>query len=277
MTARRQLGTEAADPCFADIERWPTEAAVEAMLDDQAAGLALARTQASAIAAAAEAAAGRLREGAGRLIYAGAGTSGRVAVQDGVELCPTFGWRKERLLFLVAGGLAALTESAEGAEDDRSAGMEAVGQHGIASSDVVICVAASGRTPFTCGVAEAASAAQACAIGIANNSATPLSGLVSHAIEVDSGPEVIAGSTRMKAGTVQKAVLNALSTAVMIRLGLVERGLMVSMRVSNDKLRQRSVRIVQQAAGVSEQAAAEALARTAHDIRKAIALARAPR
>lgn len=269
MSSRGQ-GTEGIDPRFAEIEQWPTGEAVQALLDDQIAGLEQARRVAPALAMAAEAAAERLRSGIGRLVYAGAGTSGRIAVQDGVELRPTYGWPMERLLFLLAGGDKAITESVEGAEDDQEAGRREVAGHAIGPADVVLCVAASGRTPFTCAVAEAAREAGALTVGFVNNLDAPLSALVEHAIEAATGPEVIAGSTRMKAGTAQKALLNAFSTAVMIRLGLVRRGLMVSMRVSNQKLRTRSVDIVSLAAGVGRAEALDALEQSGFDIPAAI-------
>ena len=268
-------GTEGFDPRFAKIEHWPTSDAVAAIIADQAAGLRLALASAGVIAVAAQAAAERLADSGGRIVFAGAGTSGRVAVQDGVELHPTYGWPKDRLLFLLAGGSAALLDSIEGAEDDEAAGHEQVADNHIGPADVVICVAASGRTPFTCVVAGSATRSGALSIGICNNLGAPLASVVQHSIAIPTGPEVIAGSTRMKAGTVQKAVLNALSTAIMLRLGLVEGGWMVAMRVSNEKLKLRSVAIVQAAAGVSPEAAVAALEAKAYDIRAAISAVRA--
>jgi N-acetylmuramic acid 6-phosphate etherase len=264
--------TEDRDPRFADIDSWPTSDAVEAMLDGQIAALVAIRDATSAIAAAADAAAIRLSSG-GRLVYAGAGTSGRVAVQDGVELGPTFGWPEVRLVYLVAGGMAALTQSAEGAEDDEVAARAAVKAAQIDQNDVVIGVAASGRTPFTLAILESARAAGALTIAIANNPGAPLLAVAEHGLLAATGSEIIAGSTRMKAGTAQKAILNILSTAIMLRLGRVYRGLMVDMQVSNDKLLARAQAMVASLAACSPEVAAHALEQTNHNIKAAILVA----
>ena len=271
MTKAAEMGTEASDAKFADIAQWPTRLVVRRMIDDQIEGLKAVNDQANQIAIVADVMALRLRSG-GRLIYAGAGTSGRIAVQDGVELRPTFGWPLNRIDFLIAGGSGALTESVEGAEDDSGSAKSAVDDRSITSSDVVICVAASGRTPYTVGVAKAASELGALTVGISNNSDTELSACVSYAIEIATGPEVIAGSTRLKAGTAQKSVLNALSTAIMLRLGFVQQGLMVSMQVTNEKLFKRAVGIIQTVAKVSALEAEALLQRADLDIQKAIAM-----
>lgn len=271
MTKTVELATEASNEKFADIEQWPTHLVVRRLIDDQIEGLKAVSHQASQIAIVAEAMASRLRKG-GRLIYAGAGTSGRIAVQDGVELKPTFGWPSDRVDFLIAGGAGALTESVEGAEDDFHSAQSAIKERNVSSADVVICVAASGLTPYTVGVARAASELGALTVGVSSNSDTELSNCVSYAIEVATGPEVIAGSTRLKAGTVQKGVLNALSTAMMLRLGFVQQGLMVSMQVTNEKLFRRAVGIIQTIANVSSTEAEALLMQADLDIRKAIAL-----
>jgi N-acetylmuramic acid 6-phosphate etherase len=231
--------TEDRDSRFTDIDQWPTIDAIEAMLDGQIAAILAIRDATQSIAIAAEAAAHRLSNG-GRLIYAGAGTSGRVAVQDGVELSPTFGWPQNRLGYLLAGGIEALSKSAEGAEDDEVAGKAAVLAEKIGDNDVVIGVAASGRTPFTIAVLNAARAAGALTIAISNNPAAPILDAGEYGILAATGSEIIAGSTRMKAGTAQKAILNMLSTAIMLRLGRVYNGLMVDMQISNDKLQARA-------------------------------------
>jgi N-acetylmuramic acid 6-phosphate etherase len=232
------------------------------MLEGQLAAAAAVQSQAGAIAAAAEAAAERLRDPKGRLIYAGAGTSGRLAVLDGVELGPTFDWPDERLVFALAGGNAALTSSVEGAEDDGEAGAQAVRDASPSSADIVIGVAASGRTPYTVAAVRAGAEAGALTIGMAGNPDTPLLAAAAHPILLDTGPEVVAGSTRMKAGTAQKIALNLFSTALMLRLGRVHGGLMVSMRLSNDKLRRRAADMVARIGG-SDHAAAEAALRDA--------------
>lgn len=266
------MSTEAVDPRFVDIDRWPTEAAVDAMLESQFAAVAAVKSQVSAIAAAAEDAAARLGR-VGRLVYVGAGTSGRIAVQDGVELFPTYNWPRERLVLLMAGGPSALTESVEGAEDDSDAGRAAVAAAVVGRTDVLIGVAASGRTPFTIAAIEAARAAGALSIAVTNNPAAPLLAQAHHKIVADTGGEVVAGSTRMKAGTAQKAVLNMLSTATMLRLGLVYRGYMVNMRASNDKLRRRAQAMIRDIAAVDEDTAARALAAAGLEIKHGILIA----
>ena len=266
-------GTEIVDPRYIDIDSWPTEDAAEAMLDGQLSAVASLRGQTAVLARAAEAAARCLSAG-GRLVYVGAGTSGRIAVQDGVELGPTFGWPQERLAFLIAGGLDALSVSAEGAEDDRDEALRQLAAQGLGQGDVVIGVAASGRTPFTVAAVEEARRASALTIGVANNPHSPLLAAAEFAILADTGSEPIAGSTRLKAGTAQKVVLNILSTAIMLRLGHVYRGLMVDMVISNDKLLHRAHQMVQSLSGCSEDAAAAAVAAAGNDIKKAVLIAR---
>lgn len=264
--------TEDHDPDFVDLDRWPTIRAVEAMLDGQMAALAAVRATTGAIAVAADAAALRLAA-AGRLVFSGAGTSGRVAVQDGVELGPTFGWPDTRLAYLLAGGIAALSHSAEGAEDDICAAKLAVAEAGIGSDDVVIGVAASGRTPFTLAVIAAARAAGALTIAVTNNPGAPILAAADHGLLAATGSEIIAGSTRMKAGTAQKAILNTLSTAIMLRLGRVYRGLMVDMQISNEKLLARAQAIVSSLAGCPVDLARQALDATGGNIKAAVLVA----
>lgn len=267
------MPTEATDPRYREIDRWPTETAVEAMLEAQLAAIAALKNQTAAMAAAIEAAAERLRRG-GRIAYAGAGTSGRIGVQDGVELTPTFNWPFERLVFLIAGGPAALTRTQEGAEDSREAAIASVAEEGIGPDDVLIGVAASGRTPYVIAALEAARAAGALTIGVANNADTPVLHAAEHAVLADTGSEVVAGSTRMKAGTAQKVTLNLISTGIMLRLGLVHHGLMVNMQVSNAKLRQRAIRMVGTLAGVEAAPAEAALDAGERDIKTAVLVAR---
>jgi N-acetylmuramic acid 6-phosphate etherase len=267
------MSTEKINPKYADLDLWPTAQAVAVMAEGQAEAAALVQAQADAIASAADAAAERLRDGKGRLIYIGAGTSGRIAVQDGVELVPTFNWDADRLLYLLAGGTEALLASVEGAEDDSDAAQEAIERAALSSADVAIGVAASGRTPYTLAAVRSAAAAGALTIGIANNRATPLLDAAAHPILLDTGPEILAGSTRMKAGTAQKIALNLFSTAIMLRLGRVYRGLMVDMRTSNRKLRDRAVRMVEEISGVDAPAAATALERAGDDIKLASLIA----
>ncbi len=187
----------------------------------------------------------RLSTGKGRLIYVGAGTSGRLGVQDGAELWPTFGWPKERFAYLIAGGDKALTQSVERAEDDITDAFLRVRDLEIGKNDIVIALAASGSTLFTRKAVNEAKSCGALTIGIANNGGSPLLEECDHPIFLDTGAEPIAGSTRMKAGTSQCVVLKILSTLVMVRLGYVYKGMMVNVRAVNDKLKRRAVAMVQ--------------------------------
>lgn len=267
------MSTETVDPRFINVERWPTDLAVEAMLEGQLAAIAALKSQTAAIAGAAEAGAARLNRD-GRLIYAGAGTSGRLAVQDGVELGPTYNWPAERLVFLLAGGTEAMLRSVEGAEDKAEDAVAAIEASGVREEDVVIGVAASGRTPFVIGALNAARAKGALTIAISNNAGAPILAGADHAIVAETGAEIVAGSTRMKAGTAQKAALNMLSTAMMLRSGLVHRGLMVNMRVSNEKLLARARRMVATLGDTDEDVAEAALKAANNDLRTAVLVAR---
>lgn len=264
--------TESPSRRFADIDSWPAARAVDAMLDEQIAAITAIKKDTAIIAAAADAAAERMRS-SGRLVYVGAGTSGRIAVQDGVELGPTFGWPENRLVYLMAGGINALVKSAEGTEDDAGEARRLIAINAVDAHDVVIGVAASGNTPFTVAAIDAARSAGAMTVGIANNPGTKLLLAAEYAICAETGSEVIAGSTRMKAGTAQKAILNMLSTAIMLRLGRVYHGLMVDMIISNQKLLKRAHGIVQSLSGCSEKVAIEAVHLANHNIKKAVLIA----
>jgi N-acetylmuramic acid 6-phosphate etherase len=253
---------------YAELDLWPSREAVGAMLEGQLAAAASAAARASEIAAAAEAAAARLADAAGRLVYVGAGASGRIAVQDGVELGPTYDWPAERLLYGLAGGETALVTSVEGAEDDAEEGARYIDRAGLGVADVVIGVAASGATPYTVSALRAAARAGSLTVGLAGNPDTPLLQAVDHPILLDTGAEILAGSTRMKAGTAQKIALNALSTALMIRLGRVYGGLMIDMRMSNSKLRGRGASMVAEIAGVDRKTAEAALEATNGNVRR---------
>lgn len=266
--------TEDRNPLFAELDLWPTAEAVAAMAGEQAAAAMAVQPQAAVIAAAAEAAAARLADEAGRLVHVGAGTSGRIAVQDGVELGPTYDWPESRWAFALAGGADALLRSVEGAEDDEAAGEDAMRQLGLGAADVIIGVAASGRTPFTVAAVRAAAAAGALTVGIANNAGAPLLAAAAHPILIETGAEPVAGSTRMKAGTAQKIALNLLSTAIMLRLGRIHAGLMVAMRPTNRKLRARAAAMVGEIAGVDPAQAEAALETAGGDIRTAVLVAR---
>jgi N-acetylmuramic acid 6-phosphate etherase len=237
------MSTERINERFTDLETWPSLDLVKALHEDQLAAVAAVGPALPAIAAAADAAAARLAD-SGRLIYVGAGTSGRIGVQDGVELTPTFNWPQERLVFILAGGDDAILQSVEGAEDLEEDGQWSILKAGVNERDVVIGLAASGATPFTVAAVNYARMLGAMTIGVANNPGAPLLEACAHPILIETGAEAIAGSTRMKAGTAQKVFCNLFSTLVMVRLGRVYRGLMVDMRASNEKLRRRAARIV---------------------------------
>jgi N-acetylmuramic acid 6-phosphate etherase len=208
----------------------------------------------------------------GRLVYAGAGTSGRLAVQDGAELMPTFSWPRERLLLLLAGGDKAMTQAVEGAEDDVARAAELIEQHGIGAADVLIAVAASGTTPFTLTCLREARRRGALTIGIANNPGTPLLTEADEPILLATGPEPIAGSTRMNAGTAQRIALNLLSTLLMIRLGRIYRGMMVEVQASNAKLAKRREKMLSHLTGQNGQLVRDALQRSNGSVKLAVLL-----
>jgi N-acetylmuramic acid 6-phosphate etherase len=265
------MTTENADNRFVDLDAWPLADALAAMWEGQAQAVAAVRPALPSIAKAIEAAAKSL--GArGRLVYVGAGTSGRVAVQDGSELPPTFDWPERRVVFAMAGGQRAFVRSVEGAEDDAKAGAQAMRGLRIGASDVVIGVAASGTTPFTVAALRAARKRKAVTVAIASNPRTPLLAAAAFAILIETGSEAIAGSTRMKAGTAQKIVLNLLSTGIMLRLGRVYRGLMVNMRPTNAKLRRRAQAMVAKLGDCTLHQAGEALDTAKGDIKLAVLL-----
>ncbi|NYS25454.1 N-acetylmuramic acid 6-phosphate etherase [Rhodobacteraceae bacterium 2376] len=265
--------TEFADPRYASIDLWDSSTALSAIWESQIAAVAAIGPALPALVLLVEAALPRLRAG-GRLVYAGAGTSIRAAVQDGTELGPTFDWPEARTVYLIAGGVQALSRGIEGAEDDTEDARAQVARAEIGPQDLVLGIAASGRTPFTLAVIRAARAAGALTAGLACNPAAPLLEAAEHAVLTDTGPEVVAGSTRMKAGTAQKVVLNMISTQIMIRLGHVHDGLMVDMRPQNAKLRGRARDMVARIAGVSDERAQAALDAADWRIKPAVLTAR---
>jgi N-acetylmuramic acid 6-phosphate etherase len=266
------VNTEAIDPRYTEFDAWPTADILAAMYQGQIAAVEAVRLALPALAPAVEDAA-RALVCEGRLVYVGAGTSGRIGVQDGAELVPTFNWPLERLLFLIAGGDAALTRSIEGAEDNEAEAARAIAEANIGPHDVVIGIAASGTTPYTVAALRAASEAGAVTIGIASNAHSPLLEAAAHPILIESGSEAIAGSTRMKAGTAQKVVLNLFSTALMVRLGRVYRGTMVHMRATNAKLVRRAGRIVAAISNCPPDTAARFVEEAKGDVKLAILLA----
>jgi N-acetylmuramic acid 6-phosphate etherase len=265
------MATEEVDPRFADLDAWPLASAMEAMWEGQLAAVAAVGRALPAITAATRAAREALSE-RGRLVYVGAGTSARVAIQDGAELKPTFGWPGERLHFIIAGGESAFVTSVEGAEDDVADAVRQVDAAHLSENDVVIAVSASGTTPFTVAALREAGARGAVTIGVASNPGAALLAQAGYPVLIETGRELIAGSTRMKAGTAQKVVLNLISTGIMLGLGSVYRGMMVDMAPTNAKLRRRAEAMVVRIAGCSEAEAARALEETAGDIKTAALL-----
>jgi N-acetylmuramic acid 6-phosphate etherase len=265
------MDTERASPRYSDIDVWAPVDIAEAMIEGQFTAVAAVRAARSALLQAAVAAAERLRKG-GRLVYVGAGTSGRLAVQDGAELVPTFSWPQERLLLLIAGGRNALLRSVDGAEDAVDQAARLAQQHDIGGDDVVIAVAASGTTPFTVSCLNEAKRRGALTIGVANNRDTPILKEADYAIWLDTGAEPIAGSTRMKAGTAQRITLNVFSSLVMILLGRVYDGLMVDLQAVNQKLVRRSEAILTRLTGRSGEEAREALRRAEGNVKLAVLL-----
>jgi len=221
------------------------------------------------IARAVETIADRLERG-GRLFYVGAGTSGRLGVLDASECPPTFGVSSETVQGIIAGGDEALRYSIEGAEDDDAAGGKVILSRHVGPMDVVVGIAASGRTPFVIGALEASRAAGAFAIGVVNVRGSKIESVADSCIVAETGPEPLTGSTRLKAGTAQKMILNLLSTAVMVRLGKTYGNLMVDVQATNEKLRDRAVRIVAEVSDTDETISRDALERSGWHAKTAI-------
>jgi N-acetylmuramic acid 6-phosphate etherase len=267
------MNTERPSPRYSAIDSWDAPDILDSIIEAQFAAVAAVGAARPAIESAAIAMEERLRH-RGRLIYVGAGTSGRLAVQDGAELMPTFGWPENRLVLLIAGGPQALLQTIEGAEDEVEDAVRLLDLHQINREDVLIAVAASGTTPFTLAFLREGNRRGTLTIGIANNRGTPILQESNHAIWLDTGSEPIAGSTRLKAGTAQKVALNALSSLLMIRLGKVYQGLMVDVRISNEKLWRRSGQMLVQLTGCSQNDAHDALRRADGSIKVATLLLR---
>ena len=262
--------TETASNKFDGIDSWDSGPILQAFWESQLAAVAAVQPALPDIARAAMAAEARLRAGEGRLVYVGAGTSGRIGVQDGAELPPTFGWPANRLALVIAGGRQALTEAIENAEDDAAAAEREMRDLGIGRDDVVIGIAASGSTPFTLAALLTARAAGACTVALANASGGAILQAAEFPILVATGAEPIAGSTRLKAGTAQKVVLNLFSSLLMIRLGHVYRGLMVDMQARNEKLRRRARRMLAQLTGAEAAEIEAALQATNGQVKPAV-------
>lgn len=212
-------------------------------------------------------------KGGGRVFLVGAGTSGRLCVIEAAEIPPTYGLPPEKLQAVIAGGREAVFRSVEAAEDKAEEAEEDLARLGLGEADLVVGVSASGSTPFVLGAVKHARSLGARAVGVTNNMDTPLSGLVDVAIEVVVGPEVVAGSTRMKAGTAQKMVLNMMTTAAMMKLGLVHDGYMVGVQTGNRKLVDRGVGMLTEITGADRSEAENLLTAAGGDVRVAILLA----
>ena len=256
------------------LDRYDSNELVAAIAGDQARAVQAVLEAGPMLARAVEAALPRLHAG-GRLLYAGAGTSGRLGVLDSVELLPTFSWPSERARALMAGGPSAMYLAVEGAEDDREQGARDLLALAPQPSDVVIGLAASGTTPYVLGALQAAREAGSLTIGIANNPHTPVLAAAECPVLLDTGAEVVSGSTRLKAGTAQKIALNTLSTALMVRLHKVYGNLMVDLRATNAKLRARALRLTRLATGAEESAARTALQACDGHVKTAIVMLRA--
>lgn len=263
------LKTETPSTAHQNLDEYETPALIAAFVDDQAEALQAVRAAAPQLAAAVQAALPRIRAG-GRLIYVGAGTSGRLGVLDSVELYPTFFWPHERALALLAGGQGAMFEAVEGAEDDAAQGGIDISSLHPRPDDVVLLLAASGATPYVLGALQAARAAGALTLGFANNPGAPVSGLAEIGIVLDTGPEVISGSTRLKAGSAQKIALNTFSSALMVKLGKVYGNLMVDLKATNAKLLRRALDLTMRASGADETRAEEMLQACEHSVKLAI-------
>jgi N-acetylmuramic acid 6-phosphate etherase len=252
------LRTEQAHPDHPELDRYPPAQLVATLVADQALAAAAVLAAQAQITQAVEAAVPRLRAG-GRLVYVGAGTSGRLGLLDSVELLPTFNWPAERARALLAGGPGAVFQAVEGAEDNQAQGQADLLALLPQTTDVVLLIAASGGTPYALGAAAAARSVGALTVALCNNPGSPLAQACELAILLDTGPELISGSTRLKAGTAQKIALNTFSSAVMVRLHKVYGNLMVDLRATNAKLVQRALRLTVRASGTSPAQAHSAL------------------
>jgi N-acetylmuramic acid 6-phosphate etherase len=267
------LTTEAANPDSADLDRLSSIELVRLINAEDATIAAAVAEQAEAIAAAVDLITARLAAG-GRLIYVGAGTSGRLGVLDASECPPTFNADPEQVVGLIAGGDRALRHAIEGAEDSRGLAVDDLRRLGLSARDAVVGIAASGTTPYVLAALDEARSVGAATIGLSCNRDAPIAAHADISIAVVTGPEVLAGSTRMKAGTATKMVLNILTTATMVRLGKTYGNLMVDMRASNEKLVSRSLRILQALTGLDLAEARAVLDASDGELKTAIAAQR---
>ena len=265
----KPLNTETPSLEHTRLDEYDIADLVSAFAGDQHAAVAAVRAAAPQIAAAVAATVPRLEAG-GRLIYVGAGTSGRLGLLDSVELYPTFSWPRERVVALLAGGREAVYQAIEGAEDNLEQGAADIRAADVGVTDVVLLLAAAGTTPYVLGALRAAREAGALTIGIANNPDVPLTRGAEIGITLDTGSEIISGSTRLKAGTAQKITLNTFSSAVMVRLNKVYGNLMVDLKPTNAKLVRRAIRLTVLATGCDDATAEATLKSCQFQIKVAI-------
>lgn len=266
-----RLGTEAVRPDLRDLDERSTDDLVRLAIDEHVAVDAALERAAPALAAAVDAVAERMR-GGGRLVYLGAGTPGRLAALDAAECPPTYGTDPDLVVALVAGGAVGAVRSTESSEDEGDAAVAALEEIGVTERDAVVGITASGRTPYVVEGLRAARGGGALTVSIANNEDAESSSVADIAIETPTGPELVAGSTRLKAGTAQKIVLNALSTLVMVRLGKTFGNLMVDVAPGNEKLRDRGRRIVEMATGADSARADAALEQADGSVKAAVVM-----
>ncbi|MGW1039163.1 N-acetylmuramic acid 6-phosphate etherase [Streptomyces sp. NPDC002547] len=263
------LTTEAFRSELAEIDQLPTLEIAKIMNGEDATVPGAVAARLPQIAAAIDDIAERMA-GGGRLVYAGAGTAGRLGILDASECPPTFNTDPSQVVGLIAGGPGAMVTSVEGAEDSRELAARDLDALALTDRDTVVGISASGRTPYAVGALEHARARGALTAGLSCNADSPLAAAADHGIEIVVGPELLTGSTRLKAGTAQKLVLNMISTITMIRLGKTYGNLMVDVRASNAKLRARSHRIVALATGAADEEIERALATTDGEVKNAI-------
>ena len=264
--------TESVNPNTAGLDQMATGDLVRVLASEQRAAVDAVVAEDRALAAAVDEIARRLSRG-GRLHYAGAGTSGRLGFLDASEMPPTFGTDPSLVCAHIAGGIGALTRAVEGAEDDAEAGAREMRDH-VQPGDALVGVSASGGAPYVLGAIRAAREIGAWTLGVANSAGSPLPKAADLGIVLATGPEPLTGSTRLKAGTSQKILLNTLSTAVMVRLGKVYDNLMVDVVATNAKLRKRAQRLVMALTGADERRAAELLLASAGSVKIAVVMAR---
>jgi N-acetylmuramic acid 6-phosphate etherase len=265
--------TEDRNPLSVGIDGKPVEEVLRIINREDQRVPGVVATQIPVIARAVEAVTEAIR-GGGRVFFAGAGTSGRLGVIEAAELPPTFGVSPDLFRAIIAGGPEAVFGSVEAAEDDEAAGAEALRSGGLSGGDILVALSASGRTPFTVGALREAKRRGARTVSVTSSQGAPINELADISIVVETGPEIVAGSTRMKAGTAQKLVLNMLTTAAMIRLGMVHDGYMIGVQPTSRKLRRRAVGIVGGVADVSPEEAEEALDGAGGDLKAAVLMAK---